>query len=117
MLGVDDYTLTAGEFTKIDAMPGTPEPKLNSSMEKPLALQPFTDTRVHQKIDGSLLQHPGADAFLDAFAAGGLQNHRLDPVKMQQVGEHETSRAGSYDSDLSASFHEVRGSRTGLVSG
>ena len=112
MLRIDDHTLTSGKFAKVDAMPGPAKPKLDPPMEKALPLQSFTDTCFDQQVGGSLLQNARADALFDAFAARGFQNYGLDAVKMQQVREHQASRAGSHNSDLCAYFHEVMGLET-----
>src|ERR1700733_4592024 len=112
MLGIDDHTLTASKFAKVDAMTSAVESKLNSSVKKSLALQPFTDTGLHQQSRSSLLQLPGADPFLDAFAAGDFQDHGLDALKMQEMREHQTGGAGTDDSPLGVYFHGVMGSRT-----
>ena len=82
MLSIDDHTFTAGKFAKVDAMPGPAESQLESPMEEPLALQPFTDTCFDQKVDRSLFQNAGADPLFDAFAAGRFQNYRLNSVEM-----------------------------------
>src|ERR1700716_2549887 len=112
MLRIDDHTLTAGKIAKVDAMPGPAKPKLDSSMEQRLALQPFTDTSLHQQVDGSLLQNARADALFDAFAAGGFQNYGFDAVKMEPMREHQPRWAGTHNADLCAYFHKVMGLRT-----
>src|ERR1700730_10163683 len=102
MLRIDDHPLTAGKIAKVDAMPGPAKPKLDASMEQRLALQPFTDTRIHQQVDGSLLETARADPFFDALAAGGFQNYGFDAVEMEQMSEHHPRRAGTPNADLCA---------------
>src|ERR1700731_2615790 len=109
MLGIDGDTFSPGKFAKIDAMPRPPKPKLDPPVEKPLSLQSLTETCLDQQVDGSLLQNAGPDALFDALAAGGFQDHRLDALEVQQMRQHQPSRACSHNSDLRAYFHELKG--------
>jgi hypothetical protein len=55
MLGIDNNPFTPGKFAKIYAMPDPTKPKLDTPMEKPLALQSFTETCLDHQVDGPLL--------------------------------------------------------------
>src|SRR5580698_11234107 len=78
------------------------ETQLDSVMDEAFSLEAFADTGLGKKINGSLLQHTGADALFTILAGTGLENDRFDSLEMQQVGEHQSGGAGAYDSDLRA---------------
>ena len=44
----------------------------------------------------------GPDAFDHVFRGAALEDHRLDPLQMQQLTEHQAGRAAAYDADLGA---------------
>jgi hypothetical protein len=56
------------EIAKVDAMPLAVETQLNSVMNQPFFLQPRAYTGFNQQIDGALLQHARANAFLHILA-------------------------------------------------
>ena len=83
-------------------MPLAVELQVDAAVHDPLAPQPLRHTRPLEQVDGSLLEHAGADARLDVLAAAVLEHDRLDPGPVQQRSEDEPGGAGADDRDLGA---------------
>ena len=101
-LAVDVDRLAAGELAHVDPVALAVELQLDARVDEALAAQALPDACVGEEVDDALLEHAGADARLDVLAAAVLEDHRLDPVEVEQLREHQAGRAGADDRDLRA---------------
>jgi hypothetical protein len=85
---------------EVNAMTLAVEEEFDSVVDKALSLHPLAHAGGQEKIHGALLQNAGPDSLLGIFAALGLDDDRFDTAQMEQVGQQESSRAGSDDADL-----------------
>src|ERR1700674_239668 len=100
MLCINCDGLAAGELRQVDPMSGPPKTKLNTVMHQSLPLQSISNARLHQKVDGALLEHAGANSLLDVVALMTLQNNRFDSLKVQKMRKHQARGTRSDNSDL-----------------
>ena len=82
----------------------------HAGMDEPCAIETLRHTEIAQNVDGSLLQHAGADARLDIGAVARFQDDVVDAGFMQQLAEQQPRGAGADDRDLCA-LHDARRAR------
>jgi hypothetical protein len=102
MLGVDRDGFAAGEFVQIDAMAAAVKSNLDAVMDQRFALEARSEARGDEQIDGALFEHSRAHALFDIFAAVALDDHGFDALQVEKMGEQESRRARSHDSNLRA---------------
>ena len=76
------------------------ELELQAVVGETLLVEPRAGPDLGQELDRAVLEHAGADASLHMVARACFQHDRLDPLEVEQVGEHETGRPGADDHDL-----------------
>jgi hypothetical protein len=69
-------------------------------VHEPFAVHAGAETEGPEQIDGSLLEHAGAQSAFDVRTVATLDDDRLDPVGMEDVREREAGGAGPDDRDL-----------------
>ena len=65
-------------------------------------MHPLADLRRIEQVDRALLEHARADPPLHVGPAAALQDHRLDALEMQELGEQKARRSGPHDANLRA---------------
>ncbi len=75
----------ARETLQVDAKGIPCEPDGEPLVDQALAQQPPADLRLHQQVDGPLLQDAGANAAGDIFAALTFENDAVDAMLVQQL--------------------------------
>jgi hypothetical protein len=104
----DDFVLTIhgnrapGEILEVDAVTLSAETQFDAVVNKSLALHPFANTHLGEKIDGAGFEYTGANALLAVLARPVFENDGLDALKMKEVRKDEACRPGSDDSNLRA---------------
>ena len=71
-------------------------------MNGSLRREPLADAHLVEEVDGWLFQHSGADPVFDVVAVAGLENHGIDALQVQQVGQCQPRRSGADHRDLLA---------------
>ena len=61
------------------------ERHLEAVVHEALALQPLTDARLDQQVDGALLKQTRTNARLDVVTRLALEHDRCDPVPIEQL--------------------------------
>ena len=79
----------AGERAEIDPAPPAAEAQLDAVVHQTDAMHPLADLRRIEQVDRALLEHARADPPLHVGPAAALQDHRLDALEMQELGEQE----------------------------
>ena len=102
VLSVDRDRAAACQRGEVDAVPGTGECDVDAVVTHALAPKPLAHAGLCEQVHGALLEHAGPDAFDHVFLGAALEDHRVDPLQMQQVTEHQAGRAAAYDADLGA---------------
>jgi hypothetical protein len=64
---------------------------------------PLTQPEVIHQFDDPMLQHTGANGFLDDVPVAGFDDDGADPSAMQQVRQEQSGGASADNSDLG--FH------------
>ena len=82
------------------------EAQFESPVYQPLVAETFADSRFVHQVDGALLEHTGAHAFLDVLATAILDHHGFDAGAMQQMRKHQARRSCPDNSDLRAHFRQ-----------
>src|SRR5579871_2334103 len=75
--------------------------QFESVMNQAFAAHAITNAIFVEKIDGPLLEHPGANAAFDVPAAFRFQNNGVYSPQVKQVREKQAGGTGSNDSYLS----------------
>src|SRR5580700_6220244 len=83
-------------------MPSPTEAEPNAIVPQSLAPQALADAGLNHQVHRPLLQHTSAHPILDVLAAAAFQHHALDARQMQQMREHQPSRPGPDNSNLSS---------------
>ena len=99
-LPVDRDRLAASERRHVDPVPLAGELQLDASVHEPFARHPLPHACLDEEIDDALLEHPGPNPGLDVLAAPVLQDHRLDALQMQQLGERQACGPRADDRNL-----------------
>ena len=81
VLAIDRDALAAGERGKVDPVSVPGEADLDPVMGQALAPHPFAQAGRDEDVDGSLLEHPGANAVLDIVAAAILEHDGRDRLR------------------------------------
>ncbi len=63
-------------------------------------LHPLAHAHFHEQVNRALLQHAGADSFLNVLPAAVLDHDRVNFLQMEKMGKDETGWSCAYDSDL-----------------
>ena len=108
VLAVDGHAFPARQLGEIDAVTLAPEAQLDAVMDQSFALHARADAGLDEEVDRALLQHAGADALLDIGAAAVLEDHRIDPLEMEEMGQEQAGRPGSDDPHLRAHRQRCR---------
>ena len=70
-------------------------------VDLPFAVHPLADLRLAHECGEAVLQHAGPNAAEHVVAAVLLENHGVDALQMEQLGQQQSRRAPADDSDLS----------------
>lgn len=83
-------------------MAASAEGQFDAVVAVTVPVHPCGDAGSDQEVDGVLFEDSGTVGLFDLPAAAQIDHDRVDPGAGQQVGEHESGRAGSDDADLRA---------------
>src|SRR6185503_10967347 len=89
VLAVDGDHATTGQLAQRDAVALAPELQIDAVVHEPFAVHAGAETEGPEQIDGSLLEHAGAQAAFDVDAVATFDDDRFDPVGMEDVRERE----------------------------
>src|SRR5579872_5791751 len=78
------------------------EAQIDAVVPQALAHQALAYAGFDHEVDRGLLEHAGAHAAFNVFAAARLQDDGFDSLEMQEMREHQAGWAGSDDADLCA---------------
>ena len=92
----------AGERAEIDAVPPAAEAQLDAVVHQADRAHPLANLRLIEQVDRALLEHARANPPLHVFTAAALQDHRVDALEMQELGEQKARRSGPHDANLRA---------------
>ena len=85
VLRINNDSLAIGQSLNVDVM-ALPVPlQGNALVEVALAQHAFAQPEVLHQFDDPVLQHTGANGFLDVVTASGFDNNCADPSAMQQM--------------------------------
>jgi len=84
----------------VDPMAFTSELKVEAMMNKADTLHALADTSCVQQIDGALFENASAHPLLDIRPVAVFENNRRYPLMVQEMGEHQASRASTSDGNL-----------------
>src|SRR5216684_4671343 len=101
LLAVDGHALP-DQLAEIDVVQGAAEGEIDPVVKHGFALHALADAGLGEEVARPLLDQAGADAALDIVAAAALQDHRLDALEVQEMGEHQPGRSSADDTDLRA---------------
>jgi hypothetical protein len=65
-----------------------------------IAQHALTHAKLMHQLRHPVFENTGAHGFLDVGTAARIDNDRLDPGPMQQMGEEKTGRPGADNPDL-----------------
>ena len=102
LLAVDVDELAAGQAGQVEVDQLAGKADVERLVDHALAAQPGIDAEVGHQVDGALLQHAGAHAAFDVFAALRLKHHAIDAGALQQQREEQPRGTGADDADLRA---------------
>ena len=74
-------------------MPRAAEAQLHTVVDEALTVQPLPHAALAQDVGRALFQDPGALPVLHVVAVAALQDHRIDPLQVQQVGQQQARPA------------------------
>ena len=98
-LAVDDDRL-AGQLVERDPVPLVLRLELDAGVHQPFAPHPLSHAGALEELGHVVLQHTCPNPGLDVLAAPALQDHRVDPVQVEQLRQREPRRPGADDPDL-----------------
>jgi len=101
MLGVNGDAVP-GESHHVDAMAVSVEAQVKSPVDHALLHEPFADAGMVHQVHGALFQNSRADASFNVIPALVFDDDRFYSGQMQQMRQHESSRPGADNSNLSA---------------
>src|SRR3982074_338585 len=94
LLAVNDNA-ASGKIHEVDVVPAALELQVDAPVYQALAVHAFAHTTISQKLGRPVLEHSGADAALDVFAAPVLEDDRFDAGTLQKVCQHQPCRSCS----------------------
>jgi hypothetical protein len=100
VLAVDGDHATISQLAQRDAVALTAELEIDAVVHEPFAVHAGAEPEGPEQIDGSLLEHAGAQASLDVRTIATFDDDRLDAVGMEDVREREAGGTGPDDRDL-----------------
>ena len=71
-------------------------------VDEALAAHALPDAGLVEQLGDVVLEDAGPDPRLDVLAAAALEDHRVDPLAVEQLGERQARRTGADDPDLRA---------------
>lgn len=92
----------SGHALHVDVAAAAIERDEYAGMDETFAIEPLRDAEIAQDVDGSLLQHTGADTRLDIGAVAGFEDDVVDAGFVQQLPEQQPRGAGADNGDLCA---------------
>jgi hypothetical protein len=99
----------SGKFFGVDEESLPPFPRdCRSTMRLPFTIHALAEAHRAQQIDGSGLQHSGANPPQHMLAALPFQHHGIDAVPAKSMREKQSSRPSAYDCHLGSHhrFHK-----------
>ena len=81
------------------------EAQVDTAMAQPLTVHALPYARFPEDLHGALLEDARADPRLHVLPATGFQDHRLDPLTVQELAEQQARRTGTDDRHLGALGH------------
>jgi len=100
VLAVNGDHSAASQLVQRNAMSLTFELQVDAVVHEPFAIQASAQTQCAEQINGSLLEHAGAETAFDIRAVSSLDNYRVDAVMVKDVRECEAGGACPDDRDL-----------------
>jgi len=85
VLGVDGDSFSTGQVFEIDTMAVAMEAQLDSIVNQALTLHPLAHAHFHEQVNRALLQHAGADSFLNVLPAAVLDHDRVNSLQMEKM--------------------------------
>ena len=82
--------------------------QVDAVVPQALAVEPIGDADPVQEVDRVLLQQPRPGAALDVVAVSSFEDHRLDPVALQQQCERQSGRARADNANVRSITHNDR---------
>jgi hypothetical protein len=82
-----DRNRSTDQRCEIDVMTLSGELKVNSVVHESVAGKAVTDPQSRKRLDGSLLEHPGADAAENILARPVFQDHEVNASAMKGDAE------------------------------
>ena len=98
-LPVDDDRL-ADQLVEGDAVALAARLQLDACVDEPLAAHPLADAGLLVELGDVVLEDTRPDPRLDVVAASVLEDDRVDPGDVEQLGQRQARRACSDDRDL-----------------
>ena len=102
MLRVNRYALSTGERREINVVSATAETQVDSVMLEADAIQARAEPELVHQVDGSLLQHAGANALFHILAAAIFDDDGIDAFALEEMRKKQTGGTGANDADLRA---------------
>ena len=85
--------------------------QLDARVDEPLAAHPLADARLLVELGDVVLEDTRPDPRLDVVAASVLEDDRVDPGDVEQLGQRQARRACSDDRDLRLRHEAPRSNR------
>ena len=98
-LAVDDDRLP-GELVERDPVSLAARLELDAGVHEPLAAHPLADARLVEQLGDAVLEDSRPNPRLGVRAASILEDHRVDPLEVEEVPEREARGARADDRDL-----------------
>ena len=99
-LAVDEDRAAVGELVQRHVMALVAELEVDAAVDDAFAVHALADAGGSQQIDGSLLEHAGADTCLDVLAGAALEDDGLDAFVLEEARERKSRRTRAEDADL-----------------
>ena len=102
LLRVDGDGAAGREIRKIDAAPLASEAQVDAVVRQRLSFEALAHTGFDQQVDCALFEDARANPFFHVLPGLSFDNYRVNAFKTEQVGEHQSCRAGADYADLGA---------------
>jgi hypothetical protein len=86
MLTVHRHCLSLSQVGQVDAMKFTQKTEIDPFVAKSFLFQPLADSGVDEKLNRPMFQNARPDSRFDIRPTPFLENNRLDPMQIEQLG-------------------------------
>ena len=97
-----DHDRTAGQLPEIDTVNAVVEGNAEAMVHHALPVHAFAHTGLAHEFHHAPFQDPGSDPPENILPGTPFQDHIVDPVPVEQLGQEQSGRTGSDDADLCA---------------